>query len=301
MNIRKNKKEYHSNQGYELKLKSYIKNEFFKFLINTFNLIEVDPIYVTKSKYLPNFKRLINFDNAIDGNIYSINEFVDFSLLEYSSTLINNIGSGIISYYCRFSRDFEENNKNNFNFLILYKIIQEESNENDIGKIILEIFKGFNEIIKPYNDDFKNMDLLPKLKTTNVDSILKKYPSLKFNDALNQEIFSKKFLLVFGLNGKNKKQINLISSKSEIYINNYGIFFFYDEKLEKILEFGTVNICPSKDNVVDWIKKNYPDSKTFHHILNHLPKNENLLTIDINFSELFFYLINVSKLIEKNL
>ncbi len=300
MSIKKNNKEYSNIESYELKLKSRIKNKFLEFLINTFNLIEVDPIYITKSKYLPNFKRLINFDNAIDGNIYSINEFIDFSILSYFSILSNSIGSGIITYYCKFSRDFAKFSKYNFNFLLLYKLVQEEANENNIGENVLKIFKGFNEIIKPYSN-FKNLDLLPKLKITNVDNILKKYPLLKFNDALNQEIFSQKFILVFGLNGKNRKNINLIDYKSEIYVNNYGKLFFYDEKIEKILEFGIVNICPSQDNIIDYVKRKHIDQEVFSNILKNFPKNENLLTIDINFSKIFFYLINESDFIEKKL
>ena len=287
----------------EYVLKNLLKESIEKRLIERFSLYKVDPTYIVTDNYSLRPHRMINFDNAITGDIYSFTDQMDIALLKNMHELGVELNSGFICYFCKFNRDYQNNGINNhseFHFIIEYHIRVQDACKEYMVNISNLILEEINNAVNEYSNDFKGLKRLPKkLSVTSFDSIWKKYPTLKINDALNQEVINHELCLLFDINGMNKRSINLLGDSKLIYTDKiYGSFYLYIPELQKSTSIGSIYICPTRENVDKYFEDNNLSPEKFEKTINNFPTNDNYLIIDINLSILLMYILNKNNINE---
>lgn len=283
-------------------IKNFLKESIEKKLIEKFSLHKVDPIYVVNSNYSLKPHRMINFDNAISGEIFSLTNQMNFSLLRYMQDLEIPLNAGFICYYCKFNRDYPKDNINThseFHFIIEYRIKVQDANKDYMSNISKTIFNEINDCINECNIKYNLLKPLPKkLLVSSLDSIWKKYPTLKIKDALNQEIANHGLCLFFDINGTNKRSINLLNDDDVIFKNKiFGNFYIYLAENQVSTPIGSIYICPTKDDINNFIKENDLNDN-YDNLIKVLPSDDNYLIINLNLSRLLMYIFNKSNINE---
>ena len=291
-----NKKHHISEKLVVLHFKQLLKEKLEQFLIENYSLKKVDPTYITNSIYSLKPHRLISFDNALTGDIFSFTDHMDFALLQHLNDYHIFLNNGIISYYCKFTRDYKLNKTNyhsEYHFIFEYKIKVQDANKNYMHTIIKNIFSGINETIKNYrkiNQKLNMYSFTKKISCTSVDEITKKYPTLKINDAINQEIILNELVLIFDVNGNNKKEINLIDNET-IYNNKlFANLYAYFPSIQESARVCSIYICPTRDDLEKFVKDNHLDASSVLNNIDLFPLDDNYLIVDINFSRLLLYI-----------
>ena len=265
-------------------------------LKNYFSLLEFIPQLVINSGDFLYKKRIINFDNINNYEIYQLLEFCDLQLIKTLHN--NNLQYGLISFYPSIERD-----KNNTfiksvsedKILMMQKLLLIDANNDSIVKIANELISLINEIIKKIN--LHDTSIIPKkIETIEFSKLKKLYPTVSTNDAINELVTKKGCVLIFNLDNNlghvNRKELLTFKNNATLYVKS--------DVNNKSIELFNFYICPKLEEILNKFQYDVDFMNNIDQ-LNEIFNNYNdLIGIEINFSRLLLYVLNKMHITEIN-
>ncbi|MGL4951952.1 MAG: hypothetical protein ACRC4L_03110 [Mycoplasma sp.] len=271
---------------------SRFKSKLMTLLENEYNLLEIDPEYVVDLKKIHSSNRPITFDNYFENSITELSPFINNQLISYVNEFDFPVKFGVMSYAAHFYRDFQYNLNQTWFEFILYGVWKEFLSEINEVKLIQHVEHLCNKINVISNLIDNTLNQLPKkILITSVDKLIKQYPLIPKDKLIKYANSQNELMLVFGVDGNNKKELSFIEEKTSVYGEFAATLYIFNKVSNETLKLLTIYVPPSKKQLLDKIKNNNLDQNNFNWILENLNDDANLIGLEIHFYQLMMFIM----------
>ncbi|MGL4950411.1 MAG: hypothetical protein ACRC4M_01015 [Mycoplasma sp.] len=280
------------NKKETLLINSKFKSKIISFLENEYNLFDVDPEYIIELNKIYTENRPITFDNYFENSIFQFNPYINNQLISYINDYDFSVKTGVMTYATHFYRDYKFNlNQTAYEHLIhcVWKEFLSDINEKKLINHIELICDKFNSIISLIDD---SLTTLPnKVHITSIDKLLKQYPLIPKDKLIEYANNQNHLMLVFGVNGNNKKKLSFLEKKLSVYGDLTASLYSFNRVSNESLKLITIYVPPSKGQLEEYIKNNNLNIENFSYALSTLDNDSNIIGLEIHFNQLMMYVM----------